>query len=463
MRLTDLRFAERVSPRRLGFAVLTLPLIGFVLTVVAFDLLAQHYSSAAQWVEHTLEVGARLNSLQDGLLDAETGVRSYLFTGDESYLEPYDVAQDSLPATLEGLKALTMDNPRQRDQLAEIEPRVSRELDRFGALIAARAAGTLDPADQRAALLETKSDMDALRAAVQTMQAEEQHLLEERQARADRLERLWLAVIGASALFGLLGLVAALALFELLFRQAQDAIRAREEFVSVAAHELKTPLTSLRGYSDLALRRLRRGDGLTPEQVQRTLEIVSKQADKQTRLVNQLLDLSRIESHRLRLDCAPTDLTRLVAEAVEAVQSTTTEHRLVLQAPGPVEVVLDPLRVEQVLVNLLTNAVKYSPDGGQIDVLVTDPRSGAVEVAVRDRGLGIPPDRREHIFERFYRAHSDGSASGLGLGLFVSRQIVELHDGELRAEFPADGGTRFVMRLPASAPESASEVQVATA
>jgi len=122
-----------------------------------------------------------------------------------------------------------------------------------------------------------------------------------------------------------------------------------------------------------------------------------------------------------------------------------------VQGPPSLEARVDALRLDQVLTNLLDNAVKFSPDGGAIAVGVAPLDDGAVELSVRDHGLGIPPERRDRIFERYYQAHAAGHRSGLGLGLHICRQIVELHGGDIRAEFPPGGGTRFVVRLPVNA------------
>ena len=128
-----------------------------------------------------------------------------------------------------------------------------------------------------------------------------------------------------------------------------------------------------------------------------------------------------------------------------------------LSAPPGVWAGVDGLRIEQVLINLLDNAIKYSPAGGSIEVEVDvhPSASDVVEVAVRDHGLGIPPDKRGQIFERFYQAHADAHTSGMGLGLYISRHIVELHGGDIRLEFPPDGGTRVVVRLPTAPAEPA--------
>ncbi|MDP8924746.1 MAG: PAS domain S-box protein [Chloroflexota bacterium] len=229
--------------------------------------------------------------------------------------------------------------------------------------------------------------------------------------------------------------------------QAEAAVRGRDEFLSIAAHELKTPMTSLWGAVQLLLRRLDSKGALNPAHTRVAVEVVSRQVQKLAHLVDQLLDISRLDSGKLRLERQQTDLRHLAETAAEAARVRTSLHSISVRGAA-VEVLADPLRLEQVLTNLLDNAIKYSPAGGPVVVSVLAPEAGRVELAVRDRGLGIPPEKRAHIFERFYQAHLDEQASGMGLGLYICRQIVELHGGELRAEFPDDGGTRFFIRLP---------------
>jgi signal transduction histidine kinase len=237
-----------------------------------------------------------------------------------------------------------------------------------------------------------------------------------------------------------------------LYREARDAIGIRDEFLSVAAHELKTPMTSLRGYAQLLGREYERGDAPNPDRARRAALTIQVQADKLARLVAQLLDISRIESGKLALERKSTDITQLVRDVIETSRAQLKEHTLVAKLPGQLLIEIDPLRVEQVVTNLLDNAIKYSPDGGQIDVVLAEEReAGVVRLSVRDRGVGVPVEHRAHIFDRFYQAHAGGpltSMAGMGLGLYISRQIVELHGGTIYAEFPESRGTQFVVDLP---------------
>jgi excisionase family DNA binding protein len=228
--------------------------------------------------------------------------------------------------------------------------------------------------------------------------------------------------------------------------QAQAALRIRDEFISIASHELRTPISVLTAQAQLSLRRLERQGQLEPHRVADALQLVGSQADKLARLVGQLLDVSRLDAGKLVLEPAEVDLARLIDQVVSTTRPLTDAHTISLNAPTSLLCKLDPLRIEQVLSNLLDNAIKYSPDGGAIDVSVTSSAEW-VELAVRDHGLGIPESKRAQIFECFYQAHDNGQR-GMGLGLYVSRHIVELHGGEMWPEFPPDGGTRMMVRMP---------------
>jgi signal transduction histidine kinase len=230
--------------------------------------------------------------------------------------------------------------------------------------------------------------------------------------------------------------------------EAEQAIRERDEFLSVAAHELRTPVTSLRGFAQTVMRQMSRGTTLDPERVHHAFETIDQLSSKLDQLVSRLLDMSRIEAGQLQLDKQLTNLTELIANLVNMMQLGTTKHTLAFSAADSISMQADPLRLEQVITNLIDNAIKYCPDGGPIRVDVWLEGSDLVCIAVTDCGIGIPVENRDHIFDRFYRAHAGSNFSGIGLGLYISKQIVHLHHGTLEVEFPSDHGSRFVIRLP---------------
>lgn len=229
--------------------------------------------------------------------------------------------------------------------------------------------------------------------------------------------------------------------------KTQAALALRDQFLSVAAHEFKTPLTSMLGMSQITERALARSETPDRERLRGYLGIVVDQGRKLAKLIDQALDVTRWEEEGLVLDRHRTDVTALVDGVVELARLKDPSHPIALEAGRSISALVDPLRLEQALTNLLDNAAKYSPPGSLIGVEVTTTPT-ALSLVVTDHGIGIPPDRRERIFERYYQAHHVSYRSGLGLGLFLSRQIVERHGGTLTVNFPEGGGTRFLIHLP---------------
>ena len=226
----------------------------------------------------------------------------------------------------------------------------------------------------------------------------------------------------------------------------KEAMHLREEFISIAAHELRTPLATVFARLQLAERRLARPE-IDIAAVRRDISLVHEAADRFHVLLNRLLDISRISSGRLELERTDTDVVDLV-RTVSASFAETSGHEIVVRASDDgtaTRAAVDEVRIDEVLTNLLDNALKYGGRSGPIEVEVSGD-THQVSFAVRDHGPGIAPNQRERIFRPFERG--DERIPGVGLGLHVAREIVLLHAGRIAVEAPEGGGARFVVTLP---------------
>jgi two-component system, OmpR family, sensor histidine kinase MtrB len=231
-------------------------------------------------------------------------------------------------------------------------------------------------------------------------------------------------------------------------RMADDLDRQRDaEIVSLAgvAHDLRNPLAALK----MALATLSSTDEISRDRHARTLGIVRRQVDKLDRMVGDLIDAARIESGRLELRIEEHDMRPILADVCELYRSISPNHQIAVDAPpNPVRIACDRLRIEQVIGNLVSNAVKYSPSGGRIELGLTL-SDGAAVISVVDSGLGIDRERQANLFEPFRRVSSE-AIPGVGLGLFVAKRIVEAHHGRIEVESVSGQGSIFRVRLPTS-------------
>ena len=230
-------------------------------------------------------------------------------------------------------------------------------------------------------------------------------------------------------------------------RRLRELDRLRDQFLSTVSHELRTPLTSVRGWLDLLIEESTSMD----DQQREFLGRVDRNADRLSRLVDDLLDLTRSDAGRLVMESVPVNLSTLVNDAVASMINGEKCGELIVTASVAENVMGngDHSRLSQVIDNLCSNAVKYTPSGGRVDVRL-EARHGAAVLIVRDSGIGIPVEEREHLFQRFFRASSatEQRIPGTGLGLAISKAIVQGHNGSIRVGDGFDGGTAITITLP---------------
>lgn len=216
----------------------------------------------------------------------------------------------------------------------------------------------------------------------------------------------------------------------------------KDEFIGLASHELKTPLTSIQAYLQIL------NNDMPEERRKDFLRRTGQQVKKLNQLVSDLLDISKIEAGKLQFNPEPFDICTVVRDAIELITYTNPAHTVRLQTDLKELILLgDSNRIEQVILNLLTNAIRYAPSSKDIDVYLSE-ENGLVKVGVRDRGIGIPENKLTAIFSRFYRIGENKSPSGLGLGLYLARQIIERHHGRIWAESKPGEGSVFYFTLP---------------
>jgi signal transduction histidine kinase len=454
---------------------------------------------------HSQQVIATANQLQTNVIDLETGLRGFAITYDRTYLDPWRRAQQRYPDEITSLLSLTRDNKGQHQRALALKSSIDSYLNTYSVPLV-KFMERNPPLARSIVVNEIRigrKQTQALRGQFGTFLASERALGEQRDNRARSTEHSALVVGG-------IGLAAALLLILLgaLYvnravagpvRQAAEAAehiaggdfserlrtdgpgevgqlerafnsmaaslestladleernqtlveseQTKSELVSNVSHELRTPLASVLGFSSLMLDR-----ELPPDEMRRYLEVIRTEARRLAELLNDLLDIQRIEQGTIELRIDEVDLNDLLAAQVTLYSAQSADHELRLDASDDELVVYgDRDRLAQVIGNLLSNAIKYSPEGGVVEVSASLVGEDAW-IWVRDEGLGIPADNQQRIFTKFFRGDvgRERGISGTGLGLVLARQIVEAHGGEIGFESKAGSGSTFWLQVPAA-------------
>lgn len=449
------------------------------------------------------QVIATATQLQTLVIDLETGVRGFVITYDDRYLDPWRAGQEHYPAAIETLLRLTDDNRMQHARALSIKGAIDTYLRTYSRPLVDFLRRNPKEAPSVATSERGRKEVEIIRDRFARFLATEKALSAARKDRARTTARHALKVGGAGLGAALLLIfIGALYLNRAVARPVRltaeaaariadgdfsgrlrtrgpgevgqlertfnmmaaslertladlaernrtlaESERVKSELVSNVSHELRTPLTSVLGFSALMLDR-----DLPPAETKRYLEVIRAEARRLAALLNDLLDLQRVEQHSLELHLEDIDLNDLLAAQVTLYSAQSEAHTLHFLAAGePLVIRGDRNRLAQVIGNLLSNAIKYSPGGGEVEVgagLIGE----EVLVWIRDQGLGIPTDDQDRIFTKFFRGDVGGEhgIAGTGLGLVLARQIIEAHGGEIGFDSEGGAGSTFWFRLPAA-------------
>jgi signal transduction histidine kinase len=460
---------DRLTGAALAACALFILLLAFAPLLAVSRLLSQD----TRLTQQLNPLAASSANILNLMVDQETGERGFVATANRALLEPYTTGRERLkavwgPAEQQASEAggkapALLDAVRRsaEDWQTQIgEPEVSLVLAaQQEAAISGETSGR-----GKALFDQFRQDNLALSSYAATEQAQ---AAATRDADLTRLRIIEIVLVGLGlAALGLLTYTAARSASAFrnaasaeenaqLYAQADEALRVRDEFLSAVSHDLRTPLTTIRGLTQLLQRQLQRPDVAQAVALERSLTGIDRASRTMGRMIDDLLDISRIEAGRpISLNRQETDLVALVRQVIDEQQPLTPNQKIGLEtAAVSLTGMWDPARLERVFVNLLSNAIKYSPGGGDVTVtLLAIPQDGTdehwAEVRVQDSGLGIPPDDLPHIFDQFHRATNVRNLPGLGIGLAGARQTVERHGGTLEAESEEGKGSLFILRLP---------------
>ncbi|MGO9056679.1 MAG: ATP-binding protein [Candidatus Binataceae bacterium] len=440
--------------RRLLTGAISAPLAMAALTVILlWHLKIQRIYT--QWLEHSDRVLNEAHVAKGGVLEAQNALEGYLASSDQAYLATMQDAMDKARASLGRLVTSIADNPFQEHRVVDISDRegrwsteIQRGLDslgsKFGSANSAAILKQVNPYTK--SVLESFDDLISA----------ETELRGFRLKRRNAEERLvlWLVPISAAVVALVLILISWRDIVVVVrdylsaLQESEDANLRNNNFLATVSHELRNPLNLILLWTRLLLSGER-----TEEKTVRGLAAIERAAQSQAQLIEDLLEFAKIESGRLRLDLQPTDLPSVVRAGVDttmpAAEAKSIDLHVIID-PRAGMILGDPNRLQQALWNLLSNALKFTPKGGKIQVRLMRINSH-IELAVSDTGKGIESSFLPYVFDRFWQADGsgDGNRKGMGLGLAIVKHIITMHGGSVTAQSQGVGkGATFTLRLP---------------
>ncbi len=488
---------ERKLPVLLFFVFLVLTAIGFIFYQNTASL-----QGAIEREKRTTEVFANLDAINTSLMAIDNGMQGFIITGNSTYLDSLSRSKQAISQSLNDLRQLKFNKLEQVEQYNALERMIAELLGETDRKIELRRSEGFENAIVEVSNQKSIALSNQIRQAIENAKNVE---MKEMDVRDDQLSgrfkrTIWILILGSIAGVVSLGFANVIVYMEIRRRkkaeislietnkdlekrieertkqlkdinenlvdldnqrrilllneqharqEAEIANRLRDEFMATVSHELKTPLNSILGWA-----RLLNGSRLNVDQATKAVETIIKNAETQNNLIEDLLDVAKVVSGKMELELAPVHAAEVVRHCVESIGPAiqTKQQNISVDIDEDVEgmyILGDANRLRQIVGNLLTNAVKFTPENGNVDVALAA-ENGNLKLTVADDGIGVDPDFLPLIFERFRQDVSNtGKSAGLGLGLSIVRNLTELHGGSVEAESDGEGkGSKFTVFLP---------------
>lgn len=419
------------------------------------------------WVTHTYTVIDKTDYFMKTMVDAETGQRGYLITGQENFLEPYNSAVSQIDVQIKELQQLTTDNPVQQSNIDKLELLVKKRLDLLDANINLRRNNNTSGFIQNFDSGSGKQTMDEIRQAIDNMKNEEQQLLTKRSLDTQAsIRTAEYVIIFGTAIAVILTIITTLVInkklaerqklersnieLQIQSQELRDADIAKEEFTTMISHELKTPLVTISGYAEM----LKENDSilgpLNGEQI-KAVEKISLETAKLERLIGDIMDAQKIDLERMKFNKKEFEVKAFLDEQIEIHSKLMNDKkiRFVNTTKETAVITSDQYRLNQVFANLIKNSVDFVPLNGSIEINAQR-KNGHVVFYVKDNGSGIPKEKQDNLFKKFYQVDTSlkRSHGGTGLGLVICKGIVEALGGKVWLESEIGKGTTIFFTIP---------------
>jgi signal transduction histidine kinase len=454
-------------------SLLPIASFGIVGTVSYYEI--NSFLNDENWVKHTYQVIGSADDVEKSMLDIETGKRGYLLTQNAVFLEPYNSGLNHIRAQLDSLRTSTLDNPAQQANIEKLTLLVNQKITFVNQTQTLGEGGNMDSASTLVNSLEGKKTMDDIRQVIDDIKNEENKLLDQRSEASQTYSQNTLnTIIAGTAIAIMITIISTITIHKkmkqrdevektnielhLETEKLRERDNAKAELAAMVSHELKTPLVTISGYAEMLKDESVLGK-LNPEQIH-AVDTISFQTVTLERLISDIMDAQKMDLKRMKFNKREFAVDELMDEQIQLhsklmddknIQFTnTTKEKLKIKS--------DPDRLNQVFANLIKNAVDFVPENGKIEINATR-KNGDVVFYVKDNGKGIPKEKQDGLFKKFYQIDTSlkRSHGGTGLGLVICKGITEALGGTIWLESEVGKGATFYFKIPSN--ESTSQNQ----